>query len=147
LRQYHKLILGACCDAGRIQRETVTQKKLGEALLNPKCIKEVSSVEAEQGRPSSALQEERLNGEHHFSDRKERVVASETCKGKKLQKETMYVYEAYSRKLFIHAGKCPELWQTCGDLMFLQSTYRLIYMTRQCHNPEDLNMSLQIVCE
>jgi hypothetical protein len=53
-------------------RQTATEKKLGEVLLNPKCIKEVSSVEAEQGRPSSGLCEERLNGERHFSDRKER---------------------------------------------------------------------------
>jgi hypothetical protein len=106
LRQYHEFILGARCDAGRIQRQTVTRKKLGEVLLNPKCIKEVSSVEAEQGRPSSGLHEERLNSERHFSDRKERVVASEMCKGKKLWKEAMYLCEACSRKLFIHAEKC-----------------------------------------
>jgi hypothetical protein len=42
--QCGEFILTACFDAGRIQRQTTTEKKLGKVLLNPKYIKEVSSV-------------------------------------------------------------------------------------------------------
>jgi hypothetical protein len=99
----------------------VTRKKLGEVLLNPKCIKEVSSVEGEQGRPSSGLHEERLNGERHFSDSRERVVASVTCEGKKLRKERMYLCEGCSRKVFTHADK----W---SDMSYFSKSYIHTYL-------------------
>jgi hypothetical protein len=92
-------------------RETATEKKLGKVFLNPKCVKEVSSVEAEQDRPSSGLREERLNDEHHFSDRKEIGQWPVRC-----VRETMQVFVQGLQQKATHTCRqmlriAPHLWR------------------------------------
>jgi hypothetical protein len=56
---------------------------------------------AEQGRPSSSLHDEWLNGETHFIDKKERgFITSAIIKANKLQKETIYYCKTCSEKPF-----------------------------------------------
>jgi hypothetical protein len=69
--------------------------------------------QAKRGRPCSGPPEEMLNGEPHFTERKEKgSSACVVCKANRLLKEIMYYCKTCSKKPFLHPDKCFELYHT-----------------------------------